>query len=727
MKINIAFFVSLFATLTIKAQYDSDYQPLKSSSKLPDSFILKAKATSEAEIKALPYTTPNYTATKQFSITNNYFLRELFLSGRILFNDPLTIYVNKVADELLKNDKALRAELKIFVIKNSSVNAHAFDKGYIFINVGLLAQLENEAQLAYILAHEITHVSKKHSLKQYINDIKLEKSSDDYERGSEIKMLNKYSYSKDQETEADVEGLAIMKKSGYSIKTIIRAFDVLQYSYLPFELPEFKKDFFEHKHLALPDTLILKKVQDIKANEDYDDSKSSHPNIRKRRASVEIDLKVNDEANRKKYLVSEDEFKKVRENARFELCRNYLMERDYVNAIYASYILLEKYPNNVYLKRTIAQALYNLSTVKTGVKKVNRISISGSKSYKRDVIKDYKEIEGASQRLYYLLDNLENDEYNVLALSYVYNAHKKHPNDMVLSKLTDSLIGQIVEVNKLYINDFSTYSKEELKLMDSIKTKQLLAKEEQEEEEESKYTRIKTSIKKVELEKTDASFVKYAFVDFLKDEDFVKRYTVFSKAIGEKAIKKDDYIKTKEKKKLIEEDKLLGIDKVILLDPYYKIVKTENGKEQIDYFKSEEKESGFTAQQLKISKTLNLNCVNFSADNLTYDNIDLYNATSLINEWLSERFEHGNNSKEMMSNSEEIKELISKYGTPYVIMSGLYNKNTKYNAYFFILFNLETGEALRFETRELKGSYGSDYISQVIYNSLYHTKAKQKE
>ena len=71
-------------------------------------------------------------------ISSNYFLRDLLLSGDVLVNDPLGNYVNRVADELLKNDPELRKQIHIYVIKSPHVNAHAFDKGFIFINVGLL-------------------------------------------------------------------------------------------------------------------------------------------------------------------------------------------------------------------------------------------------------------------------------------------------------------------------------------------------------------------------------------------------------------------------------------------------------------------------------------------------------------------------------------------------------------------------------------------------------------
>ena len=44
------------------------------------------------------------------------------------------------------------------VLNSNSPNAMATPGGYVFISVGLLRLLENEAQLAGILGHEIAHV-----------------------------------------------------------------------------------------------------------------------------------------------------------------------------------------------------------------------------------------------------------------------------------------------------------------------------------------------------------------------------------------------------------------------------------------------------------------------------------------------------------------------------------------------------------------------------------------
>lgn len=719
------------------SQYATDYSPLKSSGSLPDEFIKTARALSEEDLKTIGYGTDRI-AKQQFIISSNYYLRDLLLSGDVLINDPLGDYVNKVADELLKNDPELRKQIHIYVTKSPDVNAHAFDKGFVFINVGLLAQLENEAQLAYVISHEITHIVKKHSVNQYIENIKLDRGTSTYESGSyEARDIAKYRFSQENETEADAEGLVRIKESKYSVKALSGAFDVLQYSYLPFELVDFKKSFFEDEYLILPDTFFLKKTSEIKSNDDYDDTKSTHPNIRKRRAAVEQDLVVADESTRKKYIVSEDEFKKVREIARFESCRLYLVDRDYINAIYASYILLEKYPENLYLKKIVAKALYNIAISKSGSKRykskyqyslANNARLS-SKSYS---IPDYEKIEGASQRVYYMLDQLDAKELNTIALSYTYKALKKNPNDAVLSMLTDSLFSEMVNANQLYLNDFSKSSKAQLLAQDTMKVPAVNADT---TVEESKYSKIKKQQQKIEVT-TDDNFTKYAFVGLLQDNDFVKRFTRAAKGLTHKVEEKKDNLTYKERKKIEEQlakankDKytLLGIDKVLFLEPFYMKVKTVGGQDMINYFESEDKQVKLNDIQKKCADRLKLGYEMISTKNMTTGDIDRYNLNSILNDWLTERFNHGDNSDELVVGTDETKALIEKYGTKYLAWTGVYNEKGRksHNTYFFILFNMETGEVMKYETRYTKSKDNTDLITSFVYNSLMYVAKKPK-
>ena len=739
-QIRKLFFTGLFAfflSYTISAQYTKDYTPLKSNGALPDEFIKTARALSEEELKSVGFGTDK-TAKEQFIVSSNYYLRDLLLSGDVLINDPLGNYVNKVADELLKNDPELRKQLHIYVTKSAEVNAHAFDRGFIFINVGLLAQLENEAQLAYVLAHEITHVVKKHSQNQYIENIKLEKGTSTYESGSyEARDIAKYRFSKENETEADAEGLVRIKESNYSVKALNGAFDVMQYSYLPFELVDFKKSFFEDDYLILPDTVFLKKTSEIKANDDYDDTKSTHPNIRKRRAAIEPDLVVNDESSRKKYIVSEDEFKKVREIARFESCRLYLVDRDYINAIYASYILLEKYPDNLYLQKIVAKSLYNVAICKassTRYRSMHRYSIdnNGQLSSTHYSIPDYEKIEGASQRVYYMLDNLDSKELNTIALSYTYKAHKKNPTDPVLSALTDSLFSEMINTNHLYLNDFAKSSKAQLKAMDTVKT---VVKVVDSTEEDSKYSKIKRQQQKVEVE-TDENFTKYAFVGLLQDNDFVKGFTKAAHGMTHKAEEVKDNLTFKERKKindqLAKENKnqglLLGIDKILFMDPFYMKVNISHKQEMVNYFESEDRQVVLNDIQKKCADKLKLTYETMSTKKMSTTDMERYNDNSIINEWLTERFKNGENAEEMVVGVDDIKSIIEKYGTKYLCWSGIYNEKGRksHNTYFFILFNLESGEVLKYETRYTKSKDHNDLITSFVYNSLMHVSKKPK-
>ena len=56
---------------------------------------------------------------------------------------------------------------RFYVLEDETPNSVAFSDGSVFINTGLLKRLENEAQLAIILGHEIAHVTNEHSRRRF--------------------------------------------------------------------------------------------------------------------------------------------------------------------------------------------------------------------------------------------------------------------------------------------------------------------------------------------------------------------------------------------------------------------------------------------------------------------------------------------------------------------------------------------------------------------------------
>ena len=93
-------------------------------------------------------------------------LETMIFEKGMLYNDPeLTAYVNGVGQKLIPEGvEDADVKFNFLIIRDSSLNAFAFPNGGIYIHTGLLAQLENEAQLAFILAHEMTHVTERHQV-----------------------------------------------------------------------------------------------------------------------------------------------------------------------------------------------------------------------------------------------------------------------------------------------------------------------------------------------------------------------------------------------------------------------------------------------------------------------------------------------------------------------------------------------------------------------------------
>ncbi len=84
-----------------------------------------------------------------------------------MYDDPLLEdYLNGVAQRLvpLEVKQAGILKIRIRTIKDPSLNAFTYPNGAVYIHTGLLARVENESQLAVVLAHEITHATNRHAL-----------------------------------------------------------------------------------------------------------------------------------------------------------------------------------------------------------------------------------------------------------------------------------------------------------------------------------------------------------------------------------------------------------------------------------------------------------------------------------------------------------------------------------------------------------------------------------
>ncbi len=102
-------------------------------------------------------------------------------------------------------------------------NAVTYPNGYILLTTGMLGQIENEDQLAIILAHEIIHYARQHATELYhalpVSDpMRRERSGQPRPRVTEADVEQRVNASENQ---ADTEGLAIFRAAGYCEREIL--------------------------------------------------------------------------------------------------------------------------------------------------------------------------------------------------------------------------------------------------------------------------------------------------------------------------------------------------------------------------------------------------------------------------------------------------------------------------------------------------------------------------
>lgn len=86
--------------------------------------------------------------------------------GRYVVDPELSLYVNQVGQQLAEVSDRPDLPYEFVVLNNGTPNAWALPGGKIAINRGLLTLLDDEAQLAAVLGHEIVHAAARHSARQ---------------------------------------------------------------------------------------------------------------------------------------------------------------------------------------------------------------------------------------------------------------------------------------------------------------------------------------------------------------------------------------------------------------------------------------------------------------------------------------------------------------------------------------------------------------------------------
>jgi beta-barrel assembly-enhancing protease len=705
-------FSCCLTTLAI-AQDFNNYQTLMAKGTIPKDYITTSTVKYKAEmaqIERLAKSKKEKKTRAAFALENNFGLDEMLKSGLVVFNDEISVYLNQVIAPLTAIDQM---KVQVYTLRSTGVNAFATPRGDIFVTLGLLAQLENEAQLAFILAHELTHVKKEHSIELYLTSAGLGKSSknnDVMRKASfDTKLLTKCRYSKELETEADHDGTERFLQTKYSTKSLMQVYDILKYAYLPFEDVLFDLNLFESKDYKLPSNAILTKTAPIatedKALDEAEEERSTHPSIPARREQLQRALKmVTDTLNKKDYLISETRFKTVRQMARYELPMIYLQNKQIAKSIYTTFLLLKQYPESPYLQKCMAKTLYQHAKYK------NQADYTYESHYRR--------VEGHAQAVHYLAEKLKAKDLTLLATRYAWLLHQKYPNDSEVTTITNDLLAE----TSRHFKSLSSFKTPNL----AVKTVLMAPTVPKDSVKESKNDNIKIT------KDTSTNRNEYAFAEFLKDSAFTAAFAKGRDAYKTRE-KRANYYESRagkrEYSKYLAETKKhglkLGIHKVVIVNPFY--LKLDARKENsVQYIATEAGQAHQRALIETTAKAANLQTVILDVTHLKASQIDVFNDIRFLNEYFTEQNKLSGLSLTPSAQQNLIDSIAQKYETDYFLWLGTVSLRDnpatifapRHNMmHYAVLYDVRTGR-----NQTLKSAFFDDRDSDALMKSqLYDT------
>lgn len=282
---------------------------------------------------------------RPFALKFNYYLEKLNKSGKLFFDDEISLYLNQLKDFLLQDDP-FRDFIHVYMVNFPQINAFTNDFGNIYVNVGTVAKLENEEQLLMVLSHEISHILLRHSLKTdvHIDSLKNNLSENDFEE------METHLFSQQQELQADSLGLQLLIRCGIDVSKVSALFDRLERNFDPVVPGHVDPLIFGYNDpLAVS---AFKEFQGISNSKSHhypvneNTEKSTHPSS----------------AERKKRFSEPEEENKFPQNAPGDFSHmkslasmlyvNTLMTQGYhVDALYHTLKLLEASPDDVFLRK----------------------------------------------------------------------------------------------------------------------------------------------------------------------------------------------------------------------------------------------------------------------------------------------------------------------------------------------------------------------------------------
>lgn len=233
--------------------------PLLSSQQTPTVSTAAPPGTDSVQIPSGPGQGFAFTKIDNDVLEEANAVDALYEKKGLVMHDPvLQAYLDSVGRRVIGNRPAPEnVAFRFRAVRDPMVNAFALPNGSVYVTSGLLALLENEAELAGVLGHESAHVFERHTYLENrsvrkkaltINILEIVASAAPVGNnlsagvqifgasvqlaamiGSDIIVATIYGYSREMEHQADSDGLAAMTAASYDPSAMARSFELLDH------------------------------------------------------------------------------------------------------------------------------------------------------------------------------------------------------------------------------------------------------------------------------------------------------------------------------------------------------------------------------------------------------------------------------------------------------------------------------------------------------------------
>ena len=334
---------------------------------------------------------------------------ELLQSTRPVTEPEANNYLQSVLKKIIDVNPQLKdKEIRLVFSRDWWPNAYSIGEGTLVVNAGLMIYLNSEAELAFVLCHELAHLVLDHSnsaIKKHVETVNSEAfkkelkrlEKEQYRVNQQLEallkpiLLSSRSHRRENEAEADRHAFIFMKKTGYDCNAINGCLKMLNHvddtsSFKPLDVQQafnfaeypFKKRWIQKESVLFSEL----KEDDSPLTKKEKDSMQTHPDCDKRIEWLKDSI-AQLPVGRQSFLVNEEKFNQLKKDFYVEMAEEQFRSKNLTRNLYYSLLMLQR---EEYIPFALYSIARTLNTMYEGQRdhRLGAMTEGETRGYKQD-------------------------------------------------------------------------------------------------------------------------------------------------------------------------------------------------------------------------------------------------------------------------------------------------------------------------------------------------------